>query len=81
MEQRLRGPVGRVVGLKQVTRALRDGRAERVYLCTDADEFLYRQVEALCAEKGVALTKLDDMKELGKLCGVDVKTATAALLK
>jgi large subunit ribosomal protein L7A len=81
MEQRLHHPANRVVGVKQVLRALRDGKASHVFLCKDADEFLYRQVESLCQEKRVPLKIMDSMKELGKLCLVGVDTAAAALLK
>ena len=81
MEQQLREPAKRVVGTKQVLRALKDDRAAQVFLCKDADDFIYRQVEGLCEEKRVPLIKVDSMAQLGKLCLVGVKTATAALLK
>ncbi len=81
MEQQLRSAEKRVVGTKQVLRALKDGKALRVFLCKDADDFLYRQVQALCEEKNVPLQVMDSMQELGKLCLVGVPTAAAALLK
>lgn len=81
MEELLRQPENRVVGTKQVLRAIRDGKATRVFLCKDADDFLYRQVEAACGEQHVPITVMDSMEKLGKLCLVGVKTATAALLK
>jgi len=81
MEEQLRQPNNRVVGTKQVLRAIKDGRASRVYLCKDADDFIYRQVEAACEEHRVPVTTLDSMEKLGKLCLVNVKTASAALLK
>lgn len=81
MEEELRQPEKRVVGTKQVLRAVRDGRAARVFLCKDADEFLYRQIEAACTEHSVPVTQMDSMEKLGKLCLVGVKTAAAALLR
>ncbi len=81
MEEQLRMPERRVVGTKQVLRAVRDGRASRVFLCKDADEFIYRQVEAACEAARIPLTVLDSMEKLGRLCLVSVKTASAALLK
>ena len=81
MEELLRQPEKRVVGTKQVLRAVRDGRAAHVFLCRDADEFIYRQVEAACAENRVPVTVTESMAKLGKLCLVGVKTAAAALLK
>ncbi|MEA5013477.1 MAG: ribosomal L7Ae/L30e/S12e/Gadd45 family protein [Candidatus Limiplasma sp.] len=81
MEQQLRQSERRVVGVRQVLRAVRDGKASQVFLCKDADEFLYRQVQSLCEERRVPVKVLDSMRELGKLCLVGVDTAAAALLK
>ena len=81
MEEQLRLPERRVVGTKQVLRAVKEGRAARVFLCKDADEFIYRQVEAACEAARIPLTVLDSMEKLGRLCLVSVKTASAALLK
>ncbi len=81
MEEQLREPNKRVVGTKQVLRAVRDGRAAHVFLCKDADEFIYRQVQSACEENGVPVTVVATMEKLGKLCLIGVKTASAALLK
>ena len=81
MEEQLRQADRRVVGTKQVLRAIKDGKAARVFLCKDADDFIYRQVEAACEASRVPLTVLESMDKLGKLCLVGVKTASAALLK
>jgi large subunit ribosomal protein L7A len=81
MEEQLRVLQKRVVGTKQVLRVVRDGKAAHVFLCADADEFIYRQVEAACEAARVPITKVETMEKLGKMCLVGVKTATAALLK
>ena len=81
MEEQLRRPENRVVGSKQVLRAVRDGKAAKVFLAKDADEFLYRQVEAAADAARVPLVTVDTMTQLGKNCLVNVKTAAAALLK
>ena len=56
-------------------------RAARVFLGKDADGFIYHRLNALCEEKHVPVTVVDSMQELGKLCQVDVKAASAAVLK
>lgn len=81
MEELLRQPDKRVVGTKQVLRAIREGRATRVFLCRDADEFIYRQVEAASEEHHVPVTVTESMDKLGKLCQIGVKTASAALVR
>jgi len=81
MENLLKQADKRVVGTKQVLRALNEGRAARVFLGKDADGFIYHRINGLCEEKNVPVTVVDSMQELGRLCTVDVKTASAAVLK
>lgn len=81
MEELLRQAQKRVVGSKQVLRALDEGKAARVFLGKDADGFIYHRINALCEEKHVPVTVVDSMQQLGKLCMVNVKTASAAVLK
>ena len=71
----------KVVGAKQVRRALLSGRARRVYLAKDADPQLTRPLERLAAEKGVEAVWANAMKALGKACGIAVGAAVAALLR
>lgn len=81
MEALLRQAGRRVVGTKQVLRAVEEGRAAHVFLGRDADGFIYHRLNALCEERRVPVTVVDSMQELGKLCQVDVKAASAAVLK
>ena len=81
MENLLKQADKRVVGTKQVLRALAEDRAARVFLGKDADGFIYHRINGLCEEKNVPVTVVDSMQELGRLCTVDVKTASAAVLK
>lgn len=71
----------KVVGTKQVLRAIRTGTVSRVYVCSDADTFLYQQVVRAAEEARVPCIRTASMKELGMICGVDVPTAAAGLLK
>ena len=81
MDETLRNPALRVVGTKQVLRAVKNGQTSKVYLCKDADEFIYRQIEQACEEHGVPITPVDSMETLGKQCLIAVKTAAAAILQ
>ena len=62
----------KVVGTKQVS---------RVYAANDADTFIYQQVVRNAEDAGVPCVRVPSMKELGMICGVDVPTAAAGLLK
>ena len=71
----------KVVGTRRLLKALAAGEIERVYLADDADMFIRTQVQEACEKAGVKLTIVPEMSELGKACGVDVKTAAAGLRK
>ncbi len=81
MEHELHNAQNRVVGQRQVLRALEGDKAARVYLGKDADGFIYHRINGLCEEKRVPVTVVDSMQELGRLCSVDVPAAAAAVLK
>lgn len=69
----------KVVGLKQVRRAVTEGRARIVFLACDADPRLTETLEALCKEYDVAAVWDYTMAQLGKACGIAVGTAAAAV--
>ena len=70
----------KVVGAKQTRRALRDGKAVRIFLAKDADPALTEPIEALSQELGVEVEWISTMKELGITCGIAVGAAVAAVL-
>lgn len=71
---------GKVVGVKQVRRALKDGRATGIYLAKDADPNLTEPLAQQAQEQGVEIHWTDSMKALGHACGIAVGAAVAATL-
>lgn len=69
----------KVVGLKQVRRAVTEGRVNLVFLACDADPRLTESLEALCNEHSVSVVWDYTMAQLGKACGIAVGTAAAAV--
>jgi len=70
----------KVVGVKQLKKALRDGRTKRVFLAKDADPQLTESVSQLCIQYGVSCAWVASMADLGRACGIDVGAAAAAVL-
>ncbi len=70
----------KVVGVKQVRRALANGQAKRLYLAKDADPQLTGPLERQAAEQGVEIAWADTMKVLGRACGIAVGSAVAAMI-
>ena len=70
----------KVVGLKQTRRAVLQGTARRVYLACDADPALTEPLLALCRERGVGADGTLTMQQLGRICGIAVPAAAAAVV-
>ncbi len=81
MPERLKKRGMRVVGARQVLKALKEGNADEVFLALDAAPSLRQQIERAAKESGVPLATVATMEELSQLCRVDVPSAAAAALK
>ena len=71
----------KVVGVKQVRRALSAGRVKRLYLARDADPHLTQPLAEQAQEQGVEAVWFGSMKELGRDCGIAVGAAVAAAVR
>lgn len=71
----------KVVGIKQLRRALNEHRALVVFLADDADPALTEPIAARCAEEGVPVTQVSSMLELGRACQISVSASAAALVR
>lgn len=79
MIYRLKGK--KVVGVKQTIKAIKNNSVKTVYIAKDADNGLKDSVNVLVEDNSLEVVYVDTMKELGRLCGINVGAATAALLK
>ena len=71
----------KVVGIKQLKRALEADRAETVFLAEDADPALTEPLRRLCEDKRVRCIAVQTMRELGTACGIAVGAAAAATVR
>ena len=69
-----------VVGIKQLRRALKDGKAKTVYVAQNADPRLTDPIVEACKTDGIACIVVPTMQELGHACGIEVGAAAAAIL-
>ena len=69
----------RVVGAKQVLRAIAAGDVLRVFIASDADVFVTRPVYDACRAANIEVTEVPSMKALGEACHLQVKAAAAAV--
>ena len=69
-----------VVGAKQLRKALQKGVARCVYLAQNADPAITEPLEALCRNGGVSVMYVATMADLGRVCGIEVGAAAAAVV-
>ena len=81
MLEKLAASDRKVVGTRRLLKAIAAGQVQEAYLAMDADLFIFRQVNEACRNAGVPLKQVDTMKALGEACHVQVKTASAGILK
>ena len=70
----------KVVGRKQARRALRDGRAKKIYIARDADPRILQPLVQEAVRAGVRVEPAENMKLLGEACGIAVGAAIAAVV-
>ena len=71
----------RVVGTKQLLRALDEGKIAHAFVARDADLLLTKRVVDRCYDMNIPCTQVESMEKLGRACGIDVKAAAAGLLR
>lgn len=71
----------RVMGIKQVSKAVKRGDAECVFLADDADTRVMEPLVMLCQERDVPVEHAATMADLGNACGIEVGAAAAAILR
>lgn len=77
----LKNSVNKVVGTKQVLRALKAGTLLRAYVANDADTYLFQRITTAAEAARVPVVRVETMKELGVLCGLEVGAAAAGILR
>lgn len=70
----------KVIGTKQVKKAIARGDARRVFIAGDAEPHVIEPIKELCADHQVEVEVIEKMEILGKACGIEVGSAAVALL-
>ena len=71
----------KVVGVKQLRKAIGRDDVSRVFLADDANPAITEPLAALAAERALPVQRVATMKELGRACGIAVGASAAGLLK
>lgn len=69
-----------IVGAKRTLKAVKEGKANRVYIAKDAEDRIIRPIMENCIQLSVEIKYVDTMNELGKACGIDVGAAVVTVV-
>ncbi len=70
----------KIVGMKQLKKALLRGGVARVYLALDADPAVTMPLAELAQANGTPIYWVGKMHDLGRACNIEVGAAAAATL-
>jgi len=71
----------KTIGLRQSQKAVEEGLVNVAFIARDAEEKVIRNIKELCENSSIEIVYVDNMKQLGKACGIEVGAAIACLLK
>lgn len=70
----------KVVGIKQTKKAIKEGKARKVYIAMNSDIIIRDVITNLSKQANVPVVEVSTMQELGNACKIQVGAACAALI-
>jgi large subunit ribosomal protein L7A len=70
-----------LVGSKQTLKAIANNQAKMIFLAKDIDQPLKKEILEAVNNNNIPFEIVESKNELGRICGIDVSAASAALLK
>lgn len=70
----------KVVGVKQLRKAVGRDEVRAIFLAGDADPAITAPIASLAADRSLPVIWVPTMKELGQACGIAVGASAAGLL-
>ncbi len=71
----------KVIGVKQSLKSMKNGLGETLYIAKDADSKLIEPLIECADQFSITIQHVNTMKELGKMCGLQIESAAALKLK
>jgi large subunit ribosomal protein L7A len=71
----------RVVGEREVRRAMEKGALRKLFVAMDSDEKIVKPVREAASRLGMDVEEVDSMLKLGRACAIDRPAALAGLLR
>lgn len=71
----------KLIGIKQCTKAIKNDVGTVLYVAKDADERLISALVELAEEKNIKVNYVDTMRDLGRMCSIEVGTTSTLMLE
>lgn len=71
----------KVIGIKQASKAIKNGKGTVLYVAKDAERKLINPLVELACNNNIEVIEIDNMKNLGKMCGIDVQSSATLILE
>ena len=71
----------KVIGIKQASKAIRNGKGTVLYVAKDAEIKLINPLLELAFKNEIKVIEIDTMRNLGKMCGIDVQSSATLILE
>ncbi|MNM29086.1 Ribosome-associated protein L7Ae-like protein [compost metagenome] len=71
----------KLIGIKQCAKAMKNGSGTKLYVAKDSDERLILPLIELATEKNIQINYVDTMRDLGKMCSIEVGATSALMLE
>lgn len=71
----------KVIGIKQASKAIKNGKGTVLYVAKDAEGKLINPLVELACSNKIKVIEIDNMKNLGKMCGIDVQSSATLILE
>lgn len=69
-----------VIGTRQVIKHLNKSQIKKVFIAEDAEPHVIEPVKQLCRQMQIEVEMVENMEVLGRAVGIEVGSATVALL-
>ena len=75
------GKQKKVVGSQETLQAIKSKKTHCVYIAKDTDENLKNEIINEAKNSNINIKEIESKMQLGRVCGIEVAAASAALLK
>ncbi|MCD5413383.1 MAG: ribosomal L7Ae/L30e/S12e/Gadd45 family protein [Clostridiales bacterium] len=71
----------KTIGIKETSKAMKQGKIRVLYIADDLDNHLKKQIEDVAKDIKLEVVRIESKRKLGVACGIDVSASAVGILK